>query len=83
MPTVDEYKIGILRQLAELNAQGHEPVLPLRTIPVDEAIRAVAELEVQGILVFEEDSRACRLTEYGERVVDRLIAELEIKQKRR
>jgi hypothetical protein len=39
MPTVEEYKIGILRQLAELTAQGREPVLQLRTTPVDEAIR--------------------------------------------
>ena len=82
MPTVEEYKIGILRQLAELTAQGREPVLPLRSIPVDEAIRAVAELEIQGIVVFEDDSRACLLTEYGETIVNRLIAELETKQRK-
>ncbi len=83
MPSVEEYKIGILRQLVELEALGRDAVLPLRATPSEAAIRAVAELETDGLVVFEHDSLSCRLTTYGSRIADALVRELEIKQKRK
>jgi hypothetical protein len=83
MPTVEQYKLGILCQLVELEALGRDPVLPLRENPSDVAIRAVAELEADGAVVFEDDSLACRLTSLGSRIADALIRKLEMKQKRR
>ncbi len=83
MPSVEEYKIGILRQLVELEALGRDAVLPLRATPSDAAIRAVAELETDGVVVFEDDSLSCRLTSYGSQIADALLQELAMKQQRK
>jgi hypothetical protein len=76
MPTVEEYKLGILCQLVELVALGRAPVLPLRENPSDMAIRAVAELAADGAVVFDDDSLSCRLTNLGSRIANALIREL-------
>jgi hypothetical protein len=81
VPTVEQYKLAILCQLVELGALGRDPVLPLRENPSDMAIRAVAELEAEGAVVFEDDSLSCRLTRLGSRIADRLIQKLKTKQK--
>jgi len=83
MPAVKQYKIGVLRQLLRLEAMGRNPILPLQATPSDVAIRAVAELETDGIVVFEDASMACRLTGFGSRQAAALIRELQTKQKRK
>lgn len=80
MPTVDEYKLAILWQLAELEAEERYPVLPLRAAPIDEAIRAVAELTIEGIAVFDDDLLTVRLTSRGLRIMNEVIQELERKR---
>ncbi len=81
MPTVEEYKLAFLWQLTRLKAEEREPVLELPASPSDVAIRAIAELEADRIMIFDDNSIVCRLTSHGSRIADRLIEELAIKQK--
>ena len=82
MPTVDEYKIAILHQLIEAADQGPGCVVQLQTDPSDESIRAVAELVIDGVLVFDEESPGCLMTDLGARKAHQLIRELKMKWQR-
>ena len=83
MPTVEQFKVAILRQLIEAANQGPGSVVQLEAdMSSDESIRAVAELVLEGVLVFDEDSPGCLLTDLGARSAHQLIRELEVKRKR-
>ncbi len=73
MPTVERYKTRLVRRLGELEALGRDCVLSFRRSPSDVAIRALAELDVDGVIVFEDDSLACRLTAFGSQLAAALM----------